>query len=99
MSHLNNLNILLNNLTMYSSKYDSEKQFDLEIIKQRYNFYKSQLIQPMRNQHYINCIWSNDQCYQVTSKDFCSCYYIKRFPKQLCCEIVDKFGFEYMMKC
>lgn len=83
-----------------SYKFNDEKQYDLKIIVQRYNYYKNQIIQPIRNQHYINCTWSNDdQCRQVTSNDFCECFYIERFPRQLCFEIVDKFGMEYMLNC
>lgn len=77
--------------------FNETNQEDLEIIIQRYNFYKKKILQPLNNGHYLNCICSyNDQCYSK-SKDFCSCYYIDRFPKDLCDEIVEKFGLEYML--
>lgn len=100
MNHTLNLQTLLANLMKHSKIFSEEKQYDIEIIKQRYDFYKNQIELPLKNQHYTNCIWSEDQLHQhVSMNDFCSCYYIQRFPKQLCNEIIDKFGLEYMMKC
>lgn len=97
MNHLKNLETLLNNLTIHSNKFNNEMQTDLNIIKQRYNFYKSKFLQTFRNQHYVNCIWYNDQQFMyVMPKDYCSCHYIERFPQQLCNEIVERFGLEYM---
>lgn len=98
MNDLQKLEILISKVTKNCQTFNEKKQDDLRIIMQRYNYYGKQILQPLRNQHYINCVWSNDQqCNQLTSKDFCSCYYIERFPRQLCLDIVDKFGLEYML--
>lgn len=99
MSDLQKLEILLSKVTKISQTFnEKKKQDELRIIIQRYNYYKKHIDQPIRNQHYINCVWSNDQqCNQLTSIDLCSCYYIERFPRQLCLNIVDKFGLEYML--
>lgn len=84
----------------HSKIFSEERGRDIEIIRERYNFYKKQIDQPWKNQHFTNCTWSGDNSHnQETSNDFCGCYYMQRFPSQLCSEIVDIYGFEYMLKC
>lgn len=52
----------------------------------------------MRNNHFINCVWSNDILGKTQSDyDFYCCFYGERFIKNLCSEIVDLIGLEYII--
>lgn len=97
MSDLKTLEVLLQKFKIFVEK-TNKKQNELEIILQRFNFYKKQFYQPMRNGHYINCIWSNDVRFNhVTHMDFCSCYHIQKFPRVMCSDIVETIGLGYIL--
>lgn len=98
MSDLKNLEILKTKLTKLTPELNEEKCQDVQTVIQRFNYYRNEIILPLRNQHFISCVWSNEEFTdQLTSTDFCSCYYIERFPRKMCIDIVDKFGLEYML--
>lgn len=90
--HQLNLEYLLRRATKLIETLNEEKRNDLEVIKQRYDYYIKRALQPLRNNHYANCIRPNYDQYNSTSKDFCECHYLERLPKELCFEIVEKFG-------
>lgn len=95
MSDIKNLKILLHKLMKLSHLTEQDRE-KLYILIQRFDYYKKSIMQPLRNQHYINCVWTSDISQQV-SRDFCSCYYIDLFPKKMCEEIVEMFGMDYML--
>lgn len=96
MNDLRNLEVLLLKFKKFTETMN-RKESEYEIFLDRYLHYK-QIMQPIRNQHYISCIWSNDElCEQVKPTDFCSCYYIEKFPRKLCVDIVEAIGLDYML--
>lgn len=88
MNDIQKLDVLLLKYKVFIEVLQKNRN-DYEIVLQRYNYYKRQFLQPMRNKHYVNC--------ETPSSDVCSCYYGDRFIKNLCLEIVDTIGFDYIL--
>lgn len=85
---LHKFNVFTKVMYKYQNEYD--------VISQRYKYFKKQYILPIKNNHYRNCPFSIS-CYEIKSNDFCSCYYGQIFIKNLCCEILELIGYEYMI--
>lgn len=99
MSDIKSVDVLLNKCKKLT-EVTNQKKDELDVLIQRYEYYIKKIKLPLRNQHYINCVWSNDDQYEKCeqmSTNFCSCYYMKNFPKRLCMDIVETFGLEYML--
>lgn len=97
MNDIEKLKILIQKFKLFTEtmhKYQDE----FKIITQRYQYFKRQNMLPIKNSHYSNCVWSNDDsCKDVKSTDFCNCYYAQKCLKNLCFEIIELIGIEYII--
>lgn len=94
---MHNLECLLQKFQIFTEKLH-KYQHEFDIITQRYQYFKKHYELPLNNDHFTNCIWSNDiSCKETTKTDFCSCYYAQKTIKNLCFEIIELIGLEYII--
>lgn len=97
MYDIHNLECLLQKFKLFTENLH-KYQYEYDIITQRYQYFKKMYEFPLKNNHFTNCIWSNDiSCKVITNTDLCSCYYAYKFLKNLCFEIIELIGFEYIL--
>lgn len=92
-----NLEILLKKFKLFVETIN-KKHDEFEVILQRYNYFKLKIQITQSNDHYIDCTFPYKEAVsEISSKDFCSCYYIEQFYENLCQEIVNLIGLEYII--
>lgn len=96
MNNLEILDVLIQKFKLFTELRNKYHHEFLITIHNVINIFKSSIIMlPMKNNHYTDCVWSND--ISCTPIDFCSCFYAEKFIKNLCFEIIELIGMEYMI--
>lgn len=71
-------------------------QDEFDMISQRYELFKKQYSLPIKT-IIIQIVIGVMPRKQITSTDFCGCYYAQIFIKNICFEIRELIGIEYII--
>lgn len=94
---IQNLKILIKKFKIFTQTLNKNHS-EFEILLQRYKYFKLKIQTIKRNGHYTDCTFSyKDSTCEKELIDYCSCYYIERFPENLSHEIIKLIGSEYII--
>lgn len=77
------------------AKSDSKCQQWLNELEENIENDKVELLIEQRNNHYIDCVWSNPDC--TTGPDTCKCHYRKWSPLSYLRTIIEEMGLKYIL--